>query len=139
MRHNAKVHVRWDDQDAFGHVNNAKYLTYVQEARVEMLWRSRVNAGLEPLLMEMVVARAEVDYLLPIYEGAIDIDCEIWIGKIGGASFEMHYELKSSAGLHARVMTVQVGIDIVTKKSRRLNDSEREYLLQYQALDDTII
>ena len=139
MRHNAKVHVRWDDQDAFGHVNNAKYLTYVQEARVEMLWRSRVNAGLEPLLMEMVVARAEVDYLLPIYEGAIDIDCEIWIGKIGGASFEMHYELKSSAGLHARVMTVQVGIDIVTKKSRRLNDSEREYLLQYQELDDTSI
>jgi acyl-CoA thioester hydrolase len=135
MRHIAKVHVRWDDQDAFGHVNNAKYLTYVQEARVEMLWRSRANAGLEPLLSDMVVARAEVDYLLPIYEGAIDIDCEIWVGKIGGASFEMHYELKSDAGLHARVKTVQVGVDVVTKKSRRLNDAEREYLMQYQELD----
>jgi acyl-CoA thioester hydrolase len=139
MRHSAKVHVRWDDQDAFGHVNNATYLTYVQEARVEMLWRTRINQGLEPILMEMVVARAELDYLLPIYDGSIDIDCEMWIGKIGGASFEMHYELKSSAGLHARIMTVQVGIDTTTKKSRRLSDSEREYLVQYQELDDPSI
>jgi acyl-CoA thioester hydrolase len=139
MRHIAKVHVRWDDQDAFGHVNNAKYLTYVQEARVEMLWRSRANAGLEPLLSDMVVARAEVDYLLPIYEGAFDIYCEIWVGKIGGASFEMFYELKSAAGVHARVKTVQVGVDVTTKKSRRLNDAEREYLMQYQELDGPAI
>jgi len=135
MRYNAKAHVRWDDIDAFGHVNNAKYLTYVQEARVEMLWRARTDIGLEPILSDMVVARSEVDYLIPIYDGAFDIDCEIWIGKIGGASFEMFYELKSAAGLHARIKTVQVGVDVVTKKSRRLNDEEREYLLQYQELD----
>ena len=135
MRHVAKVHIRWDDQDAFGHVNNAKYLTYVQEARVEMLWRARETQGLKPILSDMVVARSEVDYLIPIYDGAFDIDCEIWIGKIGGASFEMFYELKSAAGLHARIKTVQVGVDVVTKKSRRLNDVEREYLLQYQELD----
>jgi acyl-CoA thioester hydrolase len=135
MRHIAKVHVRWDDIDAFGHVNNAKYLTYVQEARVEMLWRSRTDIGLEPILSDMVVAHAEVDYLIPIYEGAIDIDCIIWIGKIGGASFEMFYELKSPAGLHARLKTVQVAVDVATKKSRRLSDAEREYLLQYQELD----
>ena len=135
MRYNAKAHVRWDDIDAFGHVNNAKYLTYVQEARVEMLWRARETQGLKPILSDMVVARSEVDYLVPIYDGAFDIDCEIWIGKIGGASFEMFYELKSAAGLHARIKTVQVGVDVVTKKSRRLNDVEREYLLQYQELD----
>ena len=135
MRYNAKAHVRWDDVDAFGHVNNAKYLTYVQEARVEMLWRSRTDIGLEPILPDMVVAHAEVDFLLAIYEGAIDIDCIIWIGKIGGASFEMFYELKSPAGLHARLKTVQVAVDVATKKSRRLSDAEREYLLQYQELD----
>jgi acyl-CoA thioester hydrolase len=135
MRHIAKAHVRWDDIDAFGHVNNAKYLTYVQEARVEMLWRSRTDIGLQPILSDMVVAHAEVDYLIPIYEGAIDIDCIIWIGKIGGASFEMFYELKSPAGLHARLKTVQVAVDVATKKSRRLSDAEREYLLQYQELD----
>ncbi len=132
MRYTATAHVRWDDIDAFGHVNNAKYLTYVQEARVEMLWRSRTDQGLEPILTDMVVARAEADYLLPIYEGAIDIDCEMWVGKIGSASFEMFYELKSLAGLHARLKTVQVAVDIGTKKSRRLRDEEREHLARYQ-------
>jgi hypothetical protein len=32
------------------------------------------------------------------------------------------------------VKTVQVGVDVVTKKSRRFNDAEREYLMQYQEL-----
>ncbi len=131
MRHRATAHVRWDDIDAFGHVNNAKYLTYAQEARVQMLWTERSAQGLEPILMDMVVARAEVDFLQPIYEGAFDIDVEIWVTKIGGASFDVSYELKSKAGLHARVKTVQVAVDVATKKSRRLTDSEREYLQQY--------
>ena len=47
----------------------------------------------------------------------------------------MFYELKSPAGLHARLKTVQVAVDVATKKSRRLSDAEREYLLQYQELD----
>ena len=139
MRYTATTHVRWDDLDAMGHVNNAKYLTYVQEARVEMLWRTRTDAGLEPVLSDMVVAHAEVDYLLPIYEGAINIDCDIWVGRIGGASFDMFYELRSSLGLHARVKTVQVGVDTATMKSRRLTDEEREYLIQYHELDDPTI
>ena len=136
MRYTATTHVRWDDLDAMGHVNNAKYLTYVQEARVEMLWRTRTDAGLEPVLSDMVVAHAEVDYLLPIYEGAINIDCDIWVGRIGGASFDMFYELRSSLGLHARVKTVQVGVDTATMKSRRLTDEERDYLLQYQEVPE---
>ena len=104
-----------------------------------MLWRARTDAGLEPILSDMVVAHAEVDYLLPIYEGAINIDCDIWVGRIGGASFDMFYELRSPAGLHAKIKTVQVGVDVVTKKSRRLSDAEREYLIQYQELDDPTI
>ena len=35
MKYTHKAFVRWDDLDAFGHVNNAKYLTYAQEARFE--------------------------------------------------------------------------------------------------------
>jgi acyl-CoA thioester hydrolase len=51
----------------------------------------------------------------------------------------MFYELRSPAGLHAKIKTVQVGVDVVTKKSRRLSDAEREYLIQYQELDDPAI
>jgi len=113
--------VRWDDIDAFGHVNNAKYLTYIQEAR--FLW--------SPVL-EMVVARAEVDYLVPIYQGGRSYDVNLWVEAIGTSSFNLSYELVGDNGvIHARVKTVQVAVSMETKKSRPLTDTEREFLNKY--------
>ena len=113
--------VRWDDIDAFGHVNNAKYLTYIQEAR--FLW--------SPLL-EMVVAKAEVDYLVPIYIGGRFYDITLWVEQIGNSSFTLGYEVIGDNGVvHAKVKTVQVAVSMETKKSRPLTDSEREFLKQY--------
>jgi acyl-CoA thioester hydrolase len=116
-----KQFVRWDDIDAFGHVNNAKYLTYIQEAR--FLWSS---------IIEMVVARAEVDYMEPIYEGGRFYDVNLWVESIGNSSFTMAYEVVGDNGVvHAKVRTVQVVISMETKKSRPLKDSEREFLTTY--------
>jgi acyl-CoA thioester hydrolase len=116
-----KQFVRWDDIDAFGHVNNAKYLTYIQEAR--FLWSS---------IIEMVVARAEVDYMEPIYEGGRFYDVNLWVESIGNSSFTMAYEVVGDNGVvHAKVRTVQVVISMETKKSRPLKDSEREFLNSY--------
>ena len=113
--------VRWDDIDAFGHVNNAKYLTYIQEAR--FLW--------SPLL-EMVVAKAEVDYLVPIYVGGRFYDITLWVEQIGNSSFTLGYEVIGDNGVvHAKVKTVQVAVSMETKKSRPLTDSEREFLKQH--------
>jgi len=131
MRYKGKAHVRWNDIDAFGHVNNANYLTYVQESRADFTWWSRVRAGEKPLLMDMVVARAEVDYLEPIYEGGFDIDVEIWVTKIGNSSFDLAYQLSSKGTIHANAKTVQVAVSMETKKSRPLSDIEREYLGRY--------
>ena len=113
--------VRWDDIDAFGHVNNAKYLTYIQEAR--FFW--------SPLL-EIVVAKAEVDYLVPIYVGGRFYDITLWVEQIGNSSFTLGYEVIGDNGVvHAKVKTVQVAVSMETKKSRPLTDSEREFLKQY--------
>jgi acyl-CoA thioester hydrolase len=131
MRHTAKVHVRWDDLDAFGHINNAVYLTYVQEARADFTWFSRQSVGKSPLLADMVVARAEVDYIEPIYDGGMEIDCQIWITRIGNASFEMEYEIIHKGVIRARAKTTQVAVSLETKRSRPLSDEEREFLAEY--------
>jgi len=128
MRYTTKLHVRWDDLDAFGHVNNASYLTYAQEARSNFTWYSRKAAGLEPLLANMVVARAEVDFIEPIYDGGFELDVAIWVSKIGNSSFELVYEFTSAQGLHARALTVQVAVSMETKKSRPLEQNERDFL-----------
>jgi len=106
MRYQSKQYVRWDDLDAFGHVNNAVYLTYAQEAR--FAWSG---------ILEMVVARAEVDFIAPIYDGDTFLDIELWVSAIGNSSFTMTYEIKMKGELVARVKTVQVTVDMGTKKS----------------------
>ena len=117
MRFQSKQYVRWGDLDAFGHVNNATYLVYAQEARYA--WSK---------MIEMVVARAEVDFLAPIYEGDIYLDIEIWVNKIGTSSFGVTYEMKNGDELVAVVKSVQVTVSMETKKSRPLNDAERDFL-----------
>ena len=131
MRHLTKAHVRWDDLDGFGHVNNASYLTYIQEARANFTGYSRKEAGLEPVFSDMVVGRAEVDFIVPIYEGGFDLDVAIWVAKIGNSSFDLVYELSSPLGLHARGRTVQVAVSMETKNSRPLRQEERDFLTGY--------
>ena len=120
MRFQSKQYVRWGDLDAFGHVNNATYLIYAQEAR--FAWSK---------MLEMVVARAEVDFIAPIYTGDIYIDVEIWAHKVGNSSFALTYEMKNGDELIARVKTVQVTVSMETKKSRPINDAERDFLKKY--------
>jgi len=131
MRHKCELQIRWADLDAFKHINNAAYLVYMQEARADFTWFSRIARGEEPLLADMVVARAEVDYLSPIHQTGTTLDVEIYVEKISNSSFVMVYEMSQGGTLRARGKTVQVGVDMETEKARRLRDSEREFLSQY--------
>ncbi len=120
MRYQSKQYVRWDDLDAFGHVNNAKYLTYAQEAR--FAWSG---------ILEMVVARAEVDFIAPIYDGDTFLDIELWVSAIGTSSFTLTYEINLKGELVARIKTVQVTVDMATKKSHPIDDEQRGFLTKY--------
>jgi len=131
MRHKCQLQIRWADLDAFKHINNAAYLVYMQEARADFTWFARIARGEEPLLADMVVARAEVDYLSPIHQTGTTLDVEIFVEKISNSSFVMVYEMSQGGTLRARGKTVQVGVDMETEKARRLRDSEREFLSQY--------
>jgi acyl-CoA thioester hydrolase len=132
MIYTDKQFVRWDDIDAFGHVNNAKYLTYIQEARFQWSFYQYAAKNEKPSLVEMVVAKAEIDYLVPIYEGGKFYDVNLWVESIGNSSFVMGYEVVGDNGVvHAKVKSVQVAVSMETKKSRPLTEPEREFLTQY--------
>ena len=131
MKYVNKQFVRWDDLDAMTHVNNAKYLTFAQEAR--FVWSTSVfsSAMNASTLIEMVVARAEVDFIEPIYEGGRFVDVEISVEKIGTSSFVVLYTIGDEGKVFAKVKTVQVAISLETKKSRPLTEQEREFLTKY--------
>jgi acyl-CoA thioester hydrolase len=131
MRHKSQLQIRWADLDAFKHVNNAAYLVYMQEARADFTWYSRKVKGERPILADMVVARAEVDFVAPIHDVDIPLDVEIYLEKIGNSSFVMVYEMSQAGQLRAKAKTVQVGVDMENEKSRPLRDYEIEYLKQF--------
>lgn len=131
MKYHNQQFVRWDDIDALGHVNNAKYLTYAQEARFHWSFYQFYERNETPNFIDMVVARAEVDFILPIYEGGTFVDVYIWVESIGNSSFVLNYEISLKGVLHARVTSVQVATSTETKKSRPLTDAEREFLTVY--------
>ncbi|MFZ2228484.1 MAG: thioesterase family protein [Candidatus Nanopelagicaceae bacterium] len=131
MIHHTTLQARWADLDAFGHVNNAAYLVLVQEARADFTWYSRKLLGQKPILADMVVARAEVDFLEPIYEGGIEVDVAITVARLGNSSFALNYVISHQGLIHARANTVQVAVSMETKKSRPLTEEERSFLSDY--------
>jgi acyl-CoA thioester hydrolase len=134
MIHHYKLHVRWDDLDAFNHVNNAAYLTFAQEARSDFMWFSREHRGEMPMLADMVVARAEVDFIEPIYEVGIEVEIAVSVARMGTASFDLLYVISRDGIIFSKVTTVQVAVSMETKKSRPLNVEEREFLSLYLAV-----
>jgi acyl-CoA thioester hydrolase len=132
MKFTHKAFVRWNDLDAFGHVNNGKYLTYAESARIDWGQQQFAEQG-NSVLVQMTVARSEVDYLLPITEFETYFDVNLWVEKIGNSSFTVGYEITKDGVTYAKMRTVQVMIDLNSRKSRPLNDAERGFLTKYLA------
>jgi acyl-CoA thioester hydrolase len=78
-----RVEIRWRDMDAFRHVNNAVYLTYLEEARDEWFLEVLGN-GL--LLNDFVLARCAVDYRSPLTQDDGYVDVELRCTRVGRSS-----------------------------------------------------
>ena len=130
MKFTHKAFVRWNDLDAFGHVNNAKYLTYAESARID--WGQQQFAEKDDsVLVQMTVARSEVDYLMPITEFESYYDVDLWVESIGNSSFVVGYEVSKDGLVFTKMKTVQVMIDLESRKSRPITDNERSFLTKY--------
>lgn len=119
--------------DAFGHVNNVKYLQLLEDARVWGFadWFGR-DGGM--LATGVVVAHAEIDYLAPMSFNYQSAHVVLWVTKISGASFDLGYEVYAATDdgergeLCARAETTLVAYDLASGTPRRLTDNERSSL-----------
>ncbi len=143
MRLHVPVPVRWSDLDAYEHVNNARMLTLLEEARIAAFW-SDPDADAPTAVLETgpgaptvtLVAAQRVEYLAQIPYHREPLDVELWIGKLGGASLQVFYEVYSPVGEQPRTSYVRAATTIVladreSGAPRRINDSEREAWLPY--------
>jgi acyl-CoA thioester hydrolase len=113
--------VRFRDLDSLGHVNNAVFLTYLEEARI---------AYLDPLGAEasnMILARVEIDFRAPLRMGD-ELEIGVRPARLGTKSFELEYEVRSGETLAAEAKTVLVSYDYASGRAVELPESWREAL-----------
>jgi acyl-CoA thioester hydrolase len=116
-----RIEIRWRDMDAFKHVNNSVYLTYLEEARDE--WFIQV-LGNGLLLNDFVLARCAVDYRSPLTQDDGDVDVELRCTRVGRSSVTTAERViaVSDGRLAAEAEAVLVHYDWKTGKSRPLTD-----------------
>lgn len=145
MKLHVPIRLRWSDLDAYGHVNNAEMLRLLEEARIQAFWvtdepgeagTSAVGASTAVLdgrpgaATLTLIARQEIEYLAPVPYLRQPVDVRLWLGKIGGASLEVCYEVWSPEGAapalqFARASTTIVLVDAVSERPRKIKDTER--------------
>jgi acyl-CoA thioester hydrolase len=143
VRLHVPIRLRWSDFDAYQHVNNAEMLRLLEEARIEAFWASDepASSSTSPSSLAVIdgrpgsptislIARQEVEYLLPIPYQRTPLDIELWIGRLGGASLQICYEIYSSEGdparsLFAKASSTLVMVDAATGRPQRITDVAR--------------
>ncbi|MGW9113229.1 acyl-CoA thioesterase [Microbacterium sp. NPDC055683] len=137
------IQLRWGDLDAFGHVNNASMLRLLEEARVRAFFRAE-DSGSDvpptavfapevlgtPTGVVTLVARQSIEYLRPVPYGHRPLDVQLWIGRLGGSSIDVCYEVHGRDAadepvLYARADAVVVLVDIGTGRPVRLDPGMR--------------
>jgi acyl-CoA thioester hydrolase len=123
--------VRWSDLDAYGHVNNARFLTLYEEARVALMFIEARKAGLTSFERGVVISRHEIDYMRPVdYTDPVHI--ELWIEEIRPSRFTVVYELFDGGTVASRARSVCVPFDLAAGRPRRMSIEEREFLTPWQ-------
>lgn len=117
--------------DAYGHVNNVVFLRYLEEARIDFLFRPEKD-----FKQGSVVARHEIDYKRQLVHRHHPVDVELWVTEIRAASFTLTYEVKDGDVVYVRASTVIVPFDFEAQRPRRITAEEREFLQEYTDAED---
>jgi len=117
--------------DIYGHINNVAYAQYMEQSRVQLM----AQEGMTPNNLEEshVVARNEIDFLVPLVYQAEPVHMHLWIERVGNATYTVGYELRNGDVVHMRAKTNMVTFNQVTNTPCRIPTELREYLLSIQA------
>jgi acyl-CoA thioester hydrolase len=85
-----RIAIRWGDMDTMGHVNNAVYFRYIEQARID--WLSQLKCAPDPNGEGPVIINAHCTFLKQLeYPG--DIEIRTFVGQLGRTSFETYHEI----------------------------------------------
>jgi acyl-CoA thioester hydrolase len=113
--------VRFRDLDSMGHMNNAVYATFLEQARLAFL--SQYGAHVQ----NMILARLEIDFRSPVEFGET-IEIAVTPTRVGTKSFDLEYVLRADERVVAEAKTVLVAYDYAEARSVEIPDEWKERL-----------
>ena len=119
-----EVPLRWGDMDAQGHVNNARFADYLQEARADFLLASPVSGMLGG---GVIVLSHQIEYLSPIEFSSRPVEIDVAIETVQRAQFSIHYDVRHDGVLCARARTRLCPYDFEAGAVRRLTAVEKQF------------
>lgn len=123
MTHEKRIEIRWRDVDAYRHVNNAVYATYLEECRDEWLEQALGDDG---DLWGFVLARVAIDYRQELTQEDDVVVVRCRLVRIGNSSVTLAEEIRTlDDRLSAQSEAVLVARDEATGRSRPLTAAER--------------
>jgi acyl-CoA thioester hydrolase len=128
MLHTSSIAVRFADIDAMGHVNNATYLNYFEQARMQFFHDS-IGGKWDWKRDGIVLARNEIDYILPILlqeSVLIDTMVETMGTKSLTISYEVYNKVATDRIIYARGKSVIVCFDYHAGKTSKVPDVWRQ-------------
>lgn len=130
------VEVRYSDLDPQGHLNNARYLTYFEMARINYIVHLGLWQGGSFLNMGIIVANAQVTFLAPVYFGQ-NLRVGARINHLGHKSMTMAYSLLDTDTSHelANGATVLVAYNYQSGETIPIPIHWREVISQFEGLN----
>jgi acyl-CoA thioester hydrolase len=123
--HEHLVQLRWSDPDSLGHVNHARALSLLEDARLAMIADPPGEPG-------VILARLEVDYLRQLYyRTGEQLVVRSAVTRVGTKSFAVRHELLQDGEAAIRAVAVMVTFDFTADTSRPLTDAERAHWSRY--------
>lgn len=123
--HRADIAVRWRDLDAFNHVNNSSYLTYLEEARLQ--WFDTLPGPWMSESAAPVLAASHVNYRQPI-GWPESVIVELFVERLGSSSLTLAHRIVSArdaSQLYSDGNVVLVWIDRTSGRSTAMPDMVR--------------
>ena len=133
----AQVPMRWIDQDVYRHLNNARAVTLLEEARVALVFDAAEAEGVDGLRSGLLVVGLHVDYRrqIPYRSGGLRVTMEI--DELRAASFRICYEMHdgpdATDAVAVRAWTRMAAYDLEAGHPRRLTPAERTFLARWGA------
>ncbi|MBP5935377.1 acyl-CoA thioesterase [Streptomyces acidiscabies] len=123
--------LRWADADIYGHINNALFLRYMEEARTRMFKDMLPDNDADRRRRAFVVSEAQITYRNPLEYSETPVDVQVRVLKCRGAKLDLGYEIRDTERIYAVATTMMAAYDLDTGRPRRISEDELAFLAAY--------